>query len=348
MAIASQLARDYEVTILGEYLPGDEINHAYVSQWAGAIWLGTHHSSPRDQAMQIAALPYLWDIAAKHPESSLRQVEMTELCDSGSKEGVWYKDVVPDFRWIDDQDLPEGVKFGMKWKTVVITPVTFLPWFRAKLEARGVEFRRTKVSSLSVLKGMGHDVLINATGFGARLLSDVQEKRIIPLCQQNIRIRKEGYNSLFIRWGTHGYYSTAFGRGDGTIYIGGVKTRGIIDFEARDDHRATVSTIVGSRTLLPVTNHPKIMAQAHNNNPELFPSADPNDYDVIGDHVGVYPYIDSKDGGVRLEKEVLDGQNIVHAYGPEAGGYTYSFGIGIQVARLVAELLGPALLPSKL
>lgn len=241
MAIAAQLPRDCDVTILGEHLPGDDMNHAYVSQWAGAIWLGTHGSNPRAQEMQIKALPYLWDIAAKHPESSLRQVEMTELCETGSKESVWYRDKVPEFRFIDTKDLPSGVKFGMKWKTVVITPTTFLPWLRSRLEARGVKFLRTKVSSLADLKGMGHDVLVNATGFGAQSLSDVQEKRITALRQQNIRIRKAGYNSLFIRWGKDGYYSTAFARGDGTIYIGGVKTKGIVDFEARADHRTKVS-----------------------------------------------------------------------------------------------------------
>lgn len=90
------------------------------------------------------------------------------------------------------------------------------------------------------------------------------------------------------------------------------------------------------------------MAQAHDNNPTLFPSPHTKDYDVICDHVGVFPYIAEEEGGCRIESEVVGGQKVVHAYGPQAGGYTYSFGIGIEVVKLINELLGPALLRARM
>lgn len=214
----------------------------YVSQWAGAIWLPTHDASPREQQMQKGSFADLWRIALKHPESSVRQVEMTEICDYGSPDAIWYKNIVPDFRLIPDKDLQKGAKFGMNYKTVVITPMVFLPWLRARLEERGVVFRRLHVNSLGDLKGMGHDVLVNASGFGATKLTDVLEDRLEPVRQQNLRIRKDGYNELYIRRGINGYYSTAFARGDGTIYIGGIKTQGLVDFTAYEDQRRTVST----------------------------------------------------------------------------------------------------------
>lgn len=44
-------------------------------------------------------------------------------------------------------------------------------------------------------------------------------------------------------------------------------------------------------------------------------------------------------GGVRCEKEVLGGQRVIHAYGQNAGGYVYSFGLARAVINLVDEFL---------
>jgi hypothetical protein len=41
----------------------------------------------------------------------------------------------------------------------------------------------------------------------------------------------------------------------------------------------------------------------------------------------------------RIEKEIMDGQKIVHAYGTTAGGYICNFGLAREVARLVDEYL---------
>ena len=81
------------------------------------------------------------------------------------------------------------------------------------------------------------------------------------------------------------------------------------------------------------------MQRQHGNQPDVFPSANPLDYDFITDHVGMYPIIESHNGGVRVENELLDGQKVVHAYGQEAGGYTFSFGLGRRVSEYVQEYL---------
>lgn len=241
MTIASQLPIDYEITIVGKHLPGDDMHLDYTSQWAGAIWLGVHDCSPREQAMQLDALAALWRIAGTDPESSARRITMHETMDYGSVEDVWYRSKVPNFRMISPSELPKGAKWGMQWDTVVITPPIFLRWLQIKLEKRGVVFKRLEVRSLADLKDLGHEVLINASGWGSSQLLDVQEKRLVPIKQQNIRVRKSGYNRLFIRRGDNGnYYSTAFSRADGTIYIGGVKTVGVRDFKVNEDARRTV------------------------------------------------------------------------------------------------------------
>lgn len=81
------------------------------------------------------------------------------------------------------------------------------------------------------------------------------------------------------------------------------------------------------------------MQRQHENQPNVFSSPEPLDYDFITDHVGVFPIIENRNGGVRVEKELLHGQKVIHAYGQEAGGYTFSFGLGRQVSNYVQEYL---------
>jgi hypothetical protein len=81
------------------------------------------------------------------------------------------------------------------------------------------------------------------------------------------------------------------------------------------------------------------MRQQHENQPDVFPSPDPLDYDFITDHVGVFPIIKHEDGGVKIQKQGMTGQKVIHAYGQEAGGYTFSFGVAHLVAKYVDEYL---------
>lgn len=50
----------------------------------------------------------------------------------------------------------------------------------------------------------------------------------------------------------------------------------------------------------------------HENAPEVFKGQKVENVEIIRDNVGIRP---ARTGGVRVEKEVTGGQNIVHAYG---------------------------------
>ncbi|CAH0021052.1 unnamed protein product [Clonostachys rhizophaga] len=322
MMAAASLPRNYNVTIVAEHLPGDYDTKEWASPYAGAIWVGVHQSSPREQKMQLEGLMGLLRLAETNPESSVRQIEMTEIMDRGTKADVWYAGKVPDFRFLSDEELPIGAIYGMKYKTVVLTPQKFLTWLYERLQARGIKFRRTRVSSLADLKGLGHDILINASGIGAENLKDVMEKNLTPWRLQCVVAKAPPtYDRLFIRRGDKGYYSTAFARLDGTVYVGGVLTENDRDLSISEEQRK------------------KICQNAHNNQPDVFPSPDPKDWPILYDHVGVYATMDRRFCGVRCEKEVVDGQRVIHAYGQNAGGYVYSFGLAREVVSLTEDYI---------
>ncbi|KAL2158836.1 hypothetical protein VTH06DRAFT_4028, partial [Thermothelomyces fergusii] len=79
-----------------------------------------------------------------------------------------------------------------------------------------------------------------------------------------------------------------------------------------------------------------LFRRAHENLPEYFPSASPADYDIVQDLIGIRPL---RPAGVRVEKEDIGGQKVVHAYGTTIGGYIHSFGLAEEAARLVGEAI---------
>jgi hypothetical protein len=40
---------------------------------------------------------------------------------------------------------------------------------------------------------------------------------------------------------------------------------------------------------------------------------------------------------MRVEKEILNCQKVVHAYGPSGGGYIFSWGVAREVCEMVNE-----------
>ncbi|KAI0188259.1 nucleotide-binding domain-containing protein [Astrocystis sublimbata] len=313
LSIAAILPKHYDITIISRNLPGDPDSQEWASPWAGAIWLGMADSSEADQKRQLDAFAYFWNIAARYPESSVKKTDIIDIMDHIPLEKVWYRDKLPGFRILTKDELPEGAPFGVAYTSWIVTPPVFLPWMRNRLEANGVKFKRVNVRALSDLKEMGHDILINATGVGARYLEDVKDMQMTEVRGQTVLV-KTNYPKIWTRRGKD--YTYHLPRGDGTAIIGGIKEYGSIaktvDPEIRKD----------------------IFRRIQEALPEAFASADPKDFEVIQDIVGIRP---QRTGGARIEKEVVDGQKIIHAYGMEGGGYVYSWGMAREVLGLVNE-----------
>lgn len=92
----------------------------------------------------------------------------------------------------------------------------------------------------------------------------------------------------------------------------------------------------------------QILSRGHQLLPSILPSANPNDYETVYDIGNTYRFRPHTKGGARVEKQVVGGQNVVHAYGQEAGGYCFSFGLSRKAAGLVSEYLTAYPIESKL
>ncbi|KAH7145512.1 FAD dependent oxidoreductase [Dactylonectria estremocensis] len=318
LAIASQLPTTYKITIIGKHLPGDPDDFDYASPWAGACWVGVPDSSPRDQKLQLDAYAGLWRIASEHPNSGLRISDVTEIMEYGSPDAVWFQSRIPGFRFLSPSELPAAATWGMTYKSIIISPPVFLKWLRAQLQERGIVFKHVSVQSLDELKGLGHDILVNATGASSKHMVGVADKSLVPVRLQSIVMEKK-WDQGFIYRGRDGYYFNIFARPDGTCYLGGFKDVGADDRTIYDHQRQTILT------------------RGHHVLPAVLPSDKPKDYKLLYDIATSYMFRPQDHGGARIEKELLNGQKIVHAYGQEAGGFTYSFGMARAVTELVAE-----------
>ncbi|KAJ6441133.1 kinesin [Purpureocillium lavendulum] len=339
LSVARLLCRSHEVTVIARDLPGDKPSLDWASPWAGAVFLGLDGSTPREQEMQRDSFAYLWALAVTHPESSVRRIEMHDLQETTTLDKIWYRDFMPEvthafkftksqvntrihsntihlqFRVMGLEELPSGVSLGMSYKTIVLSPPVFLPWLANQLKENGVVFRRQTIKSLADLADHGHDVLVNATAFGSKFLHDVADQNLVQVRGQTILVKTD-FERIVMRHGKH--YTYAIARLDGTAILGGIKQEGntdpIVDIDLRND----------------------ILRRVHESAPEVFKEGKVENVEIVRDNVGLRP---ARVGGVRVEKQVVGTQNVVHAYGTSGGGYVFSFGVAKAVERLVNDFL---------
>lgn len=91
---------------------------------------------------------------------------------------------------------------------------------------------------------MGHDILINCSGCGARFLKDVADENMKLVRGQTVLVKTD-YDNILIRRGKT-EYTYALGRGDGTAILGGTKNWGSDDKEVHPETRADVGSALGS------------------------------------------------------------------------------------------------------
>ena len=94
---------------------------------------------------------------------------------------------------------------------------------RKLLENTGVKFKRMSLESLSDARDLGHDVLINASGFGSLKLKDVQDMDVEMVRGQTMVV-ESNYNKIFM-YDTSRTYTYVLPRLDGTVILGGTRQK---------------------------------------------------------------------------------------------------------------------------
>ncbi|KAI1264862.1 nucleotide-binding domain-containing protein [Xylariaceae sp. FL1019] len=323
MTIASQLPRDYEITIVARDLPGDDPSQDWASPWACAGWVALG-GSPLEEQMQLDALAFCRKLATSHPESSVKLNKLTDVYNVGASavSDLWYRERVPDFKVLDASHFAlKGEEaqpaVAVRYLSFALTPTIFLPWLRKRLADSGVVFKRIDtVKSIAELEHFDHDVLINASGVASSTLEDINDEQVIT-DRTYVTVVRSKYQEAFVRrCATE--YTYIFGRHDGTAVLGGISE--------------PVQNEVQSSAVI----RKDLIRRANANLPDHFPSANVDDYEFVQDSVGIRPL---RLPNVRVEKEVIGKQKVVHAYGTTIGAYMYAFGLAREAVRIVDQIV---------
>jgi len=209
---------------------------------------------------------------------------------------------------------------------MVVNPTFYLPWLKEQLTSKyNTRFVQAEISSLQEAQEiLGSDVIINASGLGAKTLAKDEDVRGVrgqtmliscPADEFGNSITEDMKNESIIRRGSEYTYVIPRCFTDGLI-IGG-----IIDY----DNKSSDVDVALQNDILRRVN---VMTDGHFQDLDLAKDVKQN----------IVAFRPDRKGGRRIEIE--DG--IVHAYGFGSSGYQYSYGSALKVKKLVDRLCKPA------
>lgn len=192
---------------------------------------------------------------------------------------------------------------------MTVNPAVFLPWLKAQLDTRGVQFIRKEVASIEEAKRIaGCDIIVHASGLGASDLAG--DKDVLAARGQTIFVDSD-FDELIMLQGSQ--YTYIIPR----MYTGGVIVGG-------------VSQVGNSQREVDENLRSDILERARKMSRGRFGSVDlkkSSTRDIVAFRPG-------RRGGYRIEAE----GEVVHAYGFGSLGYIYGYGTALKVRDLVDSL----------
>ena len=244
------------------------------------------------------------------------------------KPDPWFKPLFPDFKNLSKDELPsETIDSATRFTAVGINSPMYLGWLASSCVRKGVHMRRgvlKHVSNAATLHHSGHkaDVVVNCTGLSARTLGGVEDTTVIPARGQIVLVSNDpGY--MVDMSGTddgedEACYVITRAAGGGTI-LGGCYQKG--SWESQPD--------------LNMAN--RIMRRCVEICPELTNGKGVDGLSIIRQGVGLRPL---REQGPRVEREKIEGVDVVHQYGHGGYGYQASWGSAEAAVELIKEANG--------
>jgi D-amino-acid oxidase len=240
----------------------------------------------------------------------------------------WFKDTVPNFRILDNRDLPLGYDSGTAWTSVCLNLAIYLPWLISQCLKNGVVLKRAvlnHISEAAKLHTYGKaDVIVNCTGILASKLGGVMDTHVVPARGVTVVVRNSPGGDMFTTSGTDDgddqpCYIMERAAGGGTI-LGGTYQKG--NWESQSTQEQAI----------------KIMKRCVDICPALTGGKGIEALSVIRVGIGLRPL---RLSGVRIEREKIGDDWVVHNYGHAGWGYQASYGCSETVRELVDSVLIP-------
>jgi D-amino-acid oxidase len=242
-----------------------------------------------------------------------------------SLDPLW-KELMPSFKILGKEDVPPGFDTGYGYRSMCINVPIYLGWLVGQCRKQGVVFKRAVLSHIAdaaTLHQSGKaDVVVNCTGLLASKLGGVMDANIVPVRGQTVLVRNDSGMIISTSGNDDGPEESCYmmprAAGGGTL-IGGLHQVG--NWESQPDPDIALRMVQRAVKVCPaLTNGKGIEALS-----------------IISYNVGLRPL---RHGGVRIERENIEGVEVVHNYGHAGRGYQYSYGTSEEAIGLVGEIVG--------
>ncbi|KAF7196306.1 D-amino-acid oxidase [Pseudocercospora fuligena] len=342
----------YTVTIIAAHVPGDE-SIEYTSPWAGAHWR-THasNSNPELCDWDVQTFKFWEDLLlqeSKNPKLQKCGVKMqisNHFWDNDITESLWWSRHVKDFAQLAELQDPvlsinkaSPSDMQVKWAATSKAPSLdvnrYLLYLQERARKAGAILFQSRLpidggfeKALETAEGIARavrpkaekaQIFVNCSGLGAMKLSG--DDTMFPIRGQTVLVKGEAeatrtrYHAGAIGEGVTSYCIPR--PGSGTTILGGTKEKG------------EWSEVPSEETKKTILERCSWMV------PELL-TGEYGGFEVISTQCGLRP---GREGGPRVESEVVGSRKVVHAYGHAGGGYQASIGSTRKVLKLVEESL---------
>ena len=324
-----------DITIIAAETPTTASPSAdYASMWAGAHYRPIPRSSHQleqefDMALRTAEI--MKEIAKVASEAGVKLMPGVEYLEDppeavlSLKTGDMYAGPDDEFRVLEQEELPLGVRWGCEYQSYCINVPVYSRWLLDRFlasDGRVVKHRLTSAAEafeFAEKNGLGKvSTIVNCSGRNFD-----RDGKVKIIRGQTVLVRQE-YGKTVTRQNHDGTWSFLIPRPlhGGTI-IGGTKEIGDMEERPRPQTRE------------------ELLRQSVKYFPDFVDSVEK--FDVVKDNVGRRPW---REGGYRIEIESINrDKKIVHGYGAGGRGYELSWSAAEKIVALVkqATFIGPKL-----
>lgn len=339
------------VTVVAKHMPSDH-HPEYTSIWAGVNWVPVSAEGSEAASWDIESWNELKKLADTTPAAGVWLQDKTTYYRNEDRTldtlHLWFKDLVPDFKILGRDKVPDFADWGTFYRTIALDPSIYLHFLQSRCLSLGVSFRRATVdhvldafffpgpaenATAALDTGTGAraeataDIVVNCTGLLASRLGGVEDASVRPVRGQLVIVENESRGMFSLSGDAAmdeevGENCYIIGRpaGGGTA-LGG-------SYYETWDHEPDMALAE------------RIMQRSVRVCPGLVPpGAGAEKLRVIRHQAGLRPV---RAGGPRIETQEFQNPDhgalqVVHCYGAGGFGFQSSYGMAGKAVRLVRD-----------
>lgn len=246
------------------------------------------------------------------------------------------------FKVTPEQDLPQGVEFGMTCTSVTVNAPKHLIYLYSLLKDHyGVRFVRQKLPSIQAAYASPRTRLVfNCTGNAAKTLPGVEDSKCFPTRGQVVLARAPMMRKNVMRHGRdYETYIIPRPQSNGNVILGGFMQKGnrfVSDFHVKQSEcvnrifLGSDPSTYGHETDSIVSRTKELRPQELRDGP----------CEILAVFAGARP---SREGGARVERDSISvggsKRVLVHNYGAGGTGFQAGYGMALDAVACVDEVV---------